>query len=51
MLPTKARICANIRLVNNAIGQISYKKVKLRKKQTEIEIEKVQTVTQLIDLK
>ena len=49
MLPTKARICAHIRLVDNAKGQISCKS-QIKAKQTEIKTEKEQTVNKLIDL-
>ena len=45
MLPTKARICAHIRLVDNAKGQISCKKSQIKAKQTEIKPEKGQTFT------
>ena len=50
MLPTKARSCAHVWLVDNAKCQISCKKSQIKAKQTEIKTEKEQTVTKLIDL-
>ena len=46
MLPTKARSCAHIWLVDNAKGQIGCKKSKIKAKQTEIKPKKGQTSTQ-----